>query len=152
MKIYGYAELIWCEWRNNGVVIAWRASNSAYWRMALDAVRALPVPQRVYLAEERLWWIDRAAFATLGSDVFSNFNDARFFAEETATMPVMPSEVVQAFAALHLTPDAPVTAVQAVYRALARQHHPDAGGDELTMKRLNAVYELARGWAEQHAA
>jgi curved DNA-binding protein CbpA len=30
--------------------------------------------------------------------------------------------------------------VRAAYRALAARHHPDVGGDESTMKRLNAAY------------
>jgi hypothetical protein len=62
----------------------------------------------------------------------------------------VPAQVREAFAALHLHPDAPALVVQAVYRALARQAHPDiAGGDEATMKRINLAYERAREWAER---
>jgi hypothetical protein len=42
----------------------------------------------------------------------------------------LSADVTQAFAHLYLLPTAPAAIVQAVYRTLARQHHPDlAGGD-----------------------
>jgi hypothetical protein len=43
---------------------------------------------------------------------------------------------------LHLLPSAPAVVVRAAYKALAQIHHPDAGGDEDEMKRLNAAYDL----------
>ena len=36
-----------------------------------------------------------------------------------------------------------VEEIKATYRKLARQHHPDLGGDEATMKELNDQYEKA---------
>jgi hypothetical protein len=42
---------------------------------------------------------------------------------------------------LNLTTAAPPELVAAAYRALAKLHHPDAGGDEATMKAINAAYE-----------
>jgi len=36
-----------------------------------------------------------------------------------------------------------VETVKAEYRRLAKVHHPDHGGDEMTMKRLNSEYESA---------
>lgn len=36
-------------------------------------------------------------------------------------------------------------ALDARYRELARQHHPDRGGDPAVMASINAAYELARG-------
>lgn len=37
--------------------------------------------------------------------------------------------------------DAPPELVKAAYRVLAKQLHPDAGGDVATMQKLNAAYE-----------
>lgn len=34
--------------------------------------------------------------------------------------------------------------IQTAYRQLARQHHPDAGGDSAQMARINAAYDAAR--------
>lgn len=45
-----------------------------------------------------------------------------------------------AFAALHLLQSAPRSVVDAAYRALAKQHHPDLGGDPETMRRLTEAY------------
>lgn len=49
------------------------------------------------------------------------------------------------YALLHLRSDAPVFIVEAVWRALAKLHHPDRGGDEETFKRLNAAYQRIKG-------
>lgn len=145
-------ELTRCERCDGGYIIAWRGETALAWRLALDMVKRLPVRQRAFLEDERAWWIDAAAFLRL-DDVFSNFTDALDAgADADARPPRMPANVAQAFAALHLATDAPASIVQAVYKHLARVYHPDAGGDEVSMKRLNAAYELARGWAEQHAA
>jgi hypothetical protein len=38
---------------------------------------------------------------------------------------------------LHILPSAPPEVVRAAHRALARRYHPDAGGDTLTMQRIN---------------
>lgn len=45
---------------------------------------------------------------------------------------------------LHVDPAAPLAVCGAAYRALARTAHPDAGGDEEVMKRLNAAIERVR--------
>jgi CRISPR/Cas system endoribonuclease Cas6 (RAMP superfamily) len=48
------------------------------------------------------------------------------------------------FAALHLLPSAPPEVIKAAYRALSMLHHPDLGGNEFEMKKLNLVYEKLR--------
>lgn len=45
-----------------------------------------------------------------------------------------------AYEVLHLAPDAPVEVVHAAYRALARLHHPDVGGQAEDMAKLNRAY------------
>ncbi len=46
-----------------------------------------------------------------------------------------------AYTALHLLPSAPIEVIKAAYRALAILCHPDRGGDEEAMKRVNIAYE-----------
>jgi DnaJ-class molecular chaperone len=53
-------------------------------------------------------------------------------------------EIADAYAVLWLRPGAPLSVVQAAYRALASRYHPDAGGDPLAMRRLNEAYETLR--------
>lgn len=45
------------------------------------------------------------------------------------------------YAVLHLLQSAPVEVARAAYRALALKAHPDHGGDELEMQRLNSAIE-----------
>lgn len=51
---------------------------------------------------------------------------------------------VEAAATLHLLPDAPSWAIDALYRAAAKRCHPDAGGDTEQMQRLNLAVEVLR--------
>ena len=44
------------------------------------------------------------------------------------------------YAVLHLRPTAPISLVKAAYKALSKQLHPDAGGDEEEFKRLTEAY------------
>lgn len=39
--------------------------------------------------------------------------------------------------------------VKAAYRAAAKSAHPDAGGNDEEMKKLNAAYELVLAWLEK---
>lgn len=45
------------------------------------------------------------------------------------------------FAVMHLLPTAPSAIVDAVYKALAKIHHPDVGGDEETFKSIVEAYD-----------
>ena len=57
-----------------------------------------------------------------------------------------------AYAVLHVAPDAPQAVVQAAYRALARRYHPDGSEPQAElMKDLNLAYERVRN-AERRAA
>jgi hypothetical protein len=49
-----------------------------------------------------------------------------------------------AFRELHLMPTAPVELVEASYCCLARLHHPDRGGSDARMRRLNEAVEVLR--------
>ncbi len=45
------------------------------------------------------------------------------------------------WAVLHLRPGAPPAIIQAVWRAMAKELHPDRGGDAEEFKRVKAAYE-----------
>ena len=47
-------------------------------------------------------------------------------------------------APLHLPKDVALAVVQADYRAMARQHHPDHGGSTATMQRINRATHWLR--------
>jgi DnaJ-class molecular chaperone len=48
---------------------------------------------------------------------------------------------VDPFAVLFLTRDAPVFMIEAAWKALARQHHPDLGGNTTDFQRVKDAYE-----------
>lgn len=57
--------------------------------------------------------------------------------------PVRPMlERQQALAILGLPPNATRQQIKRRYRILAKQHHPDRGGDQRQMQRIIAAYEL----------
>jgi hypothetical protein len=58
----------------------------------------------------------------------------------------------RAYAELHLLPEAPAWAAEAVYRAAIKVHHPDAGGDGQTMVRINLAMECIRAYQEEKAS
>ena len=43
-----------------------------------------------------------------------------------------------------MSPAASAAEIKAAYRALVKQHHPDAGGDHRTILELNAAWEVLR--------
>ena len=45
---------------------------------------------------------------------------------------------------LGVSPAASAAEIKAAYRALVKQHHPDAGGDHRTILELNAAWEVLR--------
>lgn len=58
---------------------------------------------------------------------------------------------VDPYSVLQVAPFAEPDVVRAAYRALARKHHPDTGGDERSMAVLNAAWDIL-GHRERRAA
>jgi molecular chaperone DnaJ len=48
------------------------------------------------------------------------------------------------YATLGVPPGATTAEIKSAYRALVKQHHPDAGGDQSTILALNAAWEVLR--------
>lgn len=58
--------------------------------------------------------------------------------------PARSSTVDEAYRFFHLLPSAPDWVVDAVYRAAVREYHPDRGGDQEEMIKVNAMIERLR--------
>ena len=65
-----------------------------------------------------------------------------------ARLNLIPPDVVAALRVLDLPPDAPFDDVRRQYRLLAKQHHPDAGGDAKTFIAINAAYTRILAWIQ----
>lgn len=77
----------------------------------------LPLELQMGIAAEKAAWRTRAKLA-----------------------PVVES-TEEPYSVMHLLPTAPKAIVDAAWKALARLHHPDMGGDEEQFKRISAAYE-----------
>lgn len=55
-----------------------------------------------------------------------------------------PPTVRDPFEVLGVRPDAPAEVIEASYRALSKQRHPDHGGSDVAMRELNDAYERVR--------
>lgn len=83
---------------------------------------------------------NQQSFATLLWEVLRI--GARFLWGSRAN-PVRPLlERQQALAVLGLPPNATRQQIKRRYRVLAKQHHPDRGGDPRQMQRIIAAYEV----------
>ena len=111
----------------------------------------IPVRQRHWQAEKRLWRIDHSAGDTLDELLRRFYGDYDFVAPgELGLEPGQHRQAgpqaqhrlpAEACRVLHLQPSAPAELVTAAYRVLAKLHHPDRGGDTEAMQRINAAYE-----------
>jgi hypothetical protein len=86
--------------------------------------------------EKKAWWIAPDAIEQ-AIDIARQFFSLSF---DNAT-PTAISAESSAIDSLYLLPGAPERVVKAAYRELSKLHHPDVGGDDATMKRVNAAFE-----------
>jgi hypothetical protein len=113
---------------------------------AIESLKNYIAPyHREYDGVARQWVIDGAADFYSWLDVVEQDYAAEVIwgnakKQQTARKPPSPS-TDELYAALHLLPTAPPELVKSAYRLLASLNHPDHGGDELAMKRLNLIYE-----------
>jgi curved DNA-binding protein CbpA len=54
--------------------------------------------------------------------------------------------VAEALHILELPASASIDVIHQRYRQLAKQYHPDAGGDSETFRRINAAYTRVIAW------
>ncbi len=114
-----------------------------------DLVAALktriPAYARRYDPDSHAWTVisSHADVATrLMLDVFS---DVETVGAQTGPTFDRGSDTREAaLVVLHLRPTAPPELIDAAYKALARLHHPDRGGDTATMQRLNRAADQIR--------
>ncbi len=97
-----------------------------------------------HLPQFGIYWLSEEAVNALGIHV-SNYAEAcKSAGREQQRPPQTKPAPSSPYAALGLLNNAPIEVVEAAYRALAKKYHPDLGGDETRMKRINLAYEAIK--------
>jgi hypothetical protein len=126
------------------------------WRWALrcdynaeliaDLKKYIHYRQRKWVPEKLQWWFHDDVIEAV-VDIVEHYFGRVHHAEGEQKRQTEPEESAlppgraAAYRALYLTPDAPADRVKAAYRTLCKIHHPDAGGSNGAMQKLNAAYE-----------
>lgn len=138
--------LEWVCFEHDGVA---RAKAEKWWR---DMRGQQPVPVTVEEALARCVDGEVAQpsdIVTKQDGKFTRVVGRRFDPEELARVasyvfrPIEARESASWWTVLGLHRDADVPEIKAAFRQLAREHHPDAGGDSATMANINRAYEEA---------
>lgn len=120
---------------------------------------SIPPKARRYDPDEKCWWIAARSLLDLWLEAADSYtqvrivwesdwqsnDDAEYRDNYQAPPPPRRSHRMmraEAYTVLHLLPTAPPEVVKAAYRTLATLHHPDKGGDVVTMQRINVAYSL----------
>lgn len=107
-------------------------------------LKVIPGRYRRYHPEDGNSWQVWTPYVDTALRAFFDFHvSAPGYDEEPTrfTRPQEPQNGGEAFAVLHLLPTAPKVVIDAVYRVLAKTHHPDLGGDPAMMRRLTEAHE-----------
>ncbi len=68
--------------------------------------------------------------------------DLQMFIAQNKSRNVVKSIIQEdPFAVMHLLPTAPQVMIEAAWKALAKLHHPDSGGNEEEFKRVSDAYQ-----------
>jgi hypothetical protein len=117
-------------------------------RALVDELKAgIPSRFREYNATTKEWTVQPEYLDYAVALLLQHFPDADVPASSRWRHGRAPEWRQEAdhFSTLHLLPTAPHAVIDAAYRALAKIHHPDRGGDPAAMRRLSAAHEaLAR--------
>ena len=114
----------------------------------LDAFKlAIPARSRKWDADGKRWLLRQDA-AELAARLLAEHGLRFSFEDESPPAHrQLAMTRLEAACTLYLQPDAPSWAIDAVYRAAAKQAHPDAGGSTEEMQRINAAVEVLRAEA-----
>lgn len=116
----------------------------------VDALKlAIPAPCREWDALKKAWYIHQEYDDILIDFVESRGGKVIDKRPQVVTPAVIPGPLQEACTLLFVTPDAPISVAEAAFKALARRHHPDVGGDTETMQRLNNALATFKAFTEE---
>ena len=101
--------------------------------------KSITTKKRIWDNNDKVWYVAKDQF-----DKLCHLLDGAF--DETLLLDFPSHEVsADSWGTLYLVPGAPLEVVRAVFKVLALKYHPDKGGDEGIMVRLNAAYKTILG-------
>jgi hypothetical protein len=110
---------------------------------------AVPFAYREWDKDKKAWYIAHewdAIVRQLVEDHGGQVIDKR---PQVPAAAVIPGPLQEACALLCVTPDAPVSVAEAAFKALAKRHHPDIGGETEMMQRLNNALATFKAFTEE---
>jgi hypothetical protein len=143
----------WCAVEEHGARLHVRWGGAGFDALKADFKRTFWRHQdATYLPKHKAWSVPAShrtllqcwVSAWFAPDMLSWDDESDTDADDTDEEPAgahytpgVPAALADDYRLLCLTPDAPPELVSAARRVLALLHHPDHGGDEVTMKRIN---------------
>jgi hypothetical protein len=126
------------------------ALRTAFDRDFVEALKlAIPAPYREWSPEKKTWYIHQEYDTTLTDLVESRGGRVMDKRPVTALAAVIPGPLREACALLCVSPDAPISVAEAAFKAQAKRHHPDVGGDTEMMQRLNNALATFKSFTEE---
>lgn len=102
--------------------------------------RHVPSRQRKWNPDTKLWYFKPDAMETVASLLNHYFGGYQWAEDALASTAV--ASVEAAYSTLYLLPSAPADVVKVVYKHLAKELHPDVGGDLWRMQDINAAVAM----------
>jgi hypothetical protein len=126
------------------------ALRSAFDRVFVDTLKTeIPPACREWDALKKMWYIDNAYADVVGDLVESLDGHIMDKRPQGVTTVGIPVPLRDACTLLYVTPDAPISVAEAAFKALAKRHHPDVGGDTETMQRLNNALSTFKAFSQE---
>ena len=133
------------------LIINWRCLSQNRWYEVLEDFKTYFGYDAHFDGDRRRWILPRSEYMALRAWARRHFQPGQIRdsaagkkQHKTSCPPAKPGPIEQAYRALYLVPGAPAWAITAMYRAAAKEYHPDAAGDHELMVRLNAAVALLR--------
>jgi hypothetical protein len=151
---------VFIERTESGHHVRLSSDDRGAFHLAIDSLKSfVQGSYRSYNPATKQWFIDEGATYSLQRwEVYchnvlhaeTQWADKPYEARErTYTPPPRKPRGVEseheAYQVLHLLPSAPAPLIKAAYRELAKIKHPDHGGDDEEMKRINSAFDVLKG-------
>uniref|UniRef100_A0A6M3IPW1 Putative chaperone n=1 Tax=viral metagenome TaxID=1070528 RepID=A0A6M3IPW1_9ZZZZ len=133
----GWARIATLKYQPNGIMLQLEAPYDKDFTNTLKT--SIPTKKRIWDNNDKCWYVTKDQF-----DRLTHMLD--MFFDDTILVDFPKAEVSHdAWTMLYLVENAPLELVRTAYKTLAMMYHPDKGGDQEVMKRINLAYKEILG-------